>query len=150
MLGANLNAVALPQTDIPLKPEELDAARTKGIGTTALVFAIINVALRPRGGAAREGRRSQRRRCRRHGRALCGRRHEQPAVGAGPAGADSVPTQLDGVDLVKLLLAKGANPNARLQRQAAQASPRRRLDAELRRGHDAADARGADQRRGGR
>ena len=40
-LGANLNVVALPQTDVPLKPEDLEAAE-HGVGTTALVFAIIN------------------------------------------------------------------------------------------------------------
>ena len=40
-LGANLNTVALPQTDIPLKPEEFKTA-DQGIGTSALVFAIIN------------------------------------------------------------------------------------------------------------
>src|SRR5687767_14198199 len=39
--GADLNMVALPQTDIPLKPEEVRAAEA-GAGTTALVFAIIN------------------------------------------------------------------------------------------------------------
>src|SRR5688500_2159780 len=40
-LGANLNVVALPQTDIPLKADELKTAE-QGIGTSALVFAIIN------------------------------------------------------------------------------------------------------------
>jgi ankyrin repeat protein len=40
-LGADLNVAALPQTDIPLKPEEFKTAE-QGIGTTALVFAIIN------------------------------------------------------------------------------------------------------------
>ena len=39
--GADLNATALPQTDVPLKPEEIEAA-AKGVGTTALVYAIIN------------------------------------------------------------------------------------------------------------
>ena len=42
-LGANLNLTALPQTDVPLKPEEIAAAQAKNIGTSALVFAIINV-----------------------------------------------------------------------------------------------------------
>src|SRR6185503_5130959 len=41
-LGANLNLAALPQTDVPLKPEEMRSA-DNGIGTSALVFAIINV-----------------------------------------------------------------------------------------------------------
>src|SRR5262245_44184140 len=40
-LGANLNVAALPQTDIPLKPEEFKTV-DQGVGTTALVFAIIN------------------------------------------------------------------------------------------------------------
>src|SRR3954465_14671964 len=40
-LKADQDAVALPQTDVPLKPEDLEAA-AHGIGTTALVFAIIN------------------------------------------------------------------------------------------------------------
>ena len=40
-LGAHLNTVALPQTDIPLKADELKTAE-QGIGTSALVFAIIN------------------------------------------------------------------------------------------------------------
>src|SRR6185436_9227651 len=40
-LGANPNVVALPETDVPLKGDEL-ASVDKGIGTTALVFAIIN------------------------------------------------------------------------------------------------------------
>ena len=112
-LGANLNATALPQTDVPLKPEEIAAAQAKNIGTSALVYAIINVHYDLAAVAAREGRRSQRRGRRRYGCALRRGRHEQPAVGAGTSGADPV-RQLDGVDLVKRLLAKGANPNARL------------------------------------
>jgi uncharacterized protein len=39
-LGANLNAVALPQTDVKLTEELLKNAET--VGTTALVYAIIN------------------------------------------------------------------------------------------------------------
>jgi ankyrin repeat protein len=39
-LGANLDLTALPQTDVALVPAELDRAR--GVGTTALVLAIIN------------------------------------------------------------------------------------------------------------
>ena len=56
---------------------------------------------------------------------------------------------LDGADLVRQLLQKGADPNARLKAQAAEAPSRRRVDAQFRRRHDAADARRADQRRGG-
>jgi hypothetical protein len=39
--GAELNTVALPETDITLKADELTSA-DRGIGTSALVFAIIN------------------------------------------------------------------------------------------------------------
>src|ERR1051325_11571201 len=41
-LHADVNAVALPQTDVPLKPEDRDAF-ARGVGTSALVYAIINV-----------------------------------------------------------------------------------------------------------
>ena len=57
--------------------------------------------------------------------------------------------RLDAVDLVKKLLAEGRQPERAPEAAAAQAPPRRRHDAQLRRGRDAADARGADQRRGG-
>jgi hypothetical protein len=41
-LHADVTAVALPQTDVPLKPEDREAF-AHGVGTTALVYAIINV-----------------------------------------------------------------------------------------------------------
>jgi ankyrin repeat protein len=41
-LGADLNATALPQTDVPLKADDIAAAGQSDIGTTAMVFAIIN------------------------------------------------------------------------------------------------------------
>jgi ankyrin repeat protein len=112
-LGADLNATALPQTDVPLKPEEIAAAQAKNIGTSALVFAIINVHYDLA--------------------ALLVEKGADPNVvdGAGMGAlyaavdmnslqwvqgrpAPILSDQLDGVDLVKQLLAKGANPNARL------------------------------------
>jgi ankyrin repeat protein len=112
-LGADLNATALPQTDIPLKPEEIAAAQAKNVGTTALVYAIINVhydlaALLLDKGADPNV-------------------VDGAGMGALYAAADMNSLQwvqgrpapilsdkLDGVDLVKRLLAKGAKPNARL------------------------------------
>jgi ankyrin repeat protein len=122
-LGANLDLTALPQTDVPLKPEEMRTA-DNGIGTSALVFAIINT------------------------------HYDLAAMlldkGANPNIADMAGTaalyaavdmnslqwvqgrpapilsdRLDGVDLVGRLLQKGADPNARLKR------------APLKRHHDA-------------
>jgi ankyrin repeat protein len=113
-LGANLNAVALPETDVPLKGDER-ASVEKGIGTTALVFAIINSHFDLAAMLLDKG--------------------ADPNVvdlaGEGPLYAavdmNSIqwtqgrPTpifldELDAIDLVKKLLAKGANPNARLRR----------------------------------
>jgi uncharacterized protein len=122
-LGANLNVAALPQTDIPLKPEEFKAAE-QGIGTTALVFAIINSHYDLAAVLLEKG--------------------ADPNVvdvaGMGPlyAAVDMNSLQwvqgrpapiltdkLDAVDVVKLLLDRGASPNARLKR------------APLKRHHDA-------------
>jgi ankyrin repeat protein len=112
-LGADLNATALPQTDVPMKPEEIAAAQAKNIGTSALVFAIINVHYDLAAMLIDKG--------------------ADPNVvdGAGMGAlyaavdmnslqwvqgrpAPILTDQLDGTDLVKRLLAKGANPNARL------------------------------------
>jgi ankyrin repeat protein len=112
-LGADLNATALPQTDVPMKPEEIAAAQAKNIGTSALVFAIINVHYDLAAMLLDKG--------------------ADPNVvdGAGMGAlyaavdmnslqwvqgrpAPILSDQLDGADLVKRLLAKGANPNARL------------------------------------
>ncbi len=122
-LKADLNAVALPETDVPLKPADADSA-SRGIGTTALVFAIINThydlaaMLVERGADPNVA--------------------DLAGMGALYAAVDMSSLQwvqgrpapilsdaLDGAELVKLLLAKGANPNARLQR------------APLKRHHDA-------------
>jgi ankyrin repeat protein len=112
-LGADLNLVALPQTDVPLKPEELRAA-DEGVGTTALVFAIINshydlaAVLLEKGADPNVV--------------------DVSGMGALYAAVDMNSLQwvqgrpapilrdrLDGVDVVRLLLNKGANPNARLK-----------------------------------
>jgi ankyrin repeat protein len=112
-LGANLNATALPQTDVPLKPEEIAAAQAKNIGTSALVYAIINVHYDLAAMLLDKG--------------------ADPNVvdGAGMGAlyaavdmsslqwvqgrpAPILTDKLDGADLVKRILAKGANPNARL------------------------------------
>ena len=112
-LGANLNATALPQTDVPLKPEEIAAAQAKNIGTSALVYAIINVHYDLAAMLLDKG--------------------ADPNVvdGAGMGAlyaavdmnslqwvqgrpAPILTDHFDGVDLVKRLLAKGAKPNARL------------------------------------
>jgi ankyrin repeat protein len=122
-LRADLNAVALPQTDVALKPEDIEAA-ARGIGTTALAFAIINVhydlaaMLVDRGADPNIA--------------------DSAGMAALYAAVDMNSLQwvqgrpapilrdgLDGVDLVKRLLAKGANPNARLRK------------APLKRHHDA-------------
>jgi uncharacterized protein len=113
-LGADPNAVALPETDVPLKGDE-PASVDKGVGTTALVFAIINSHFDLASILLDKG--------------------ADPNVvdlaGEGPLYAavdmNSIqwtqgrPTpifldQLDAIDVVKKLLAKGANPNARLRR----------------------------------
>jgi len=112
-LHADLNATALPQTDVPLKPEEIKAG-LNGVGTTALVEAIINVhydlaaMLLDKGADPNVV--------------------DGSGMGALYAAVDMNSLQwvqgrpapiltdgLDGSDLVKILLAKGANPNARLK-----------------------------------
>jgi ankyrin repeat protein len=112
-LGADLNATALPQTDVPLKPEEIKAAGN-GVGTSALVFAIINVHYDLAAMLLEKGA------------------NPNVADGAGMAAlyaavdmnslqwvqgrpAPILTDRLDGVDLVKLLLKRGADPNARLK-----------------------------------
>jgi ankyrin repeat protein len=120
---ADLDAVALPQTDVPLKQADLDAA-SRGIGTTALVFAIINThydlaaMLVDRGAdpniadSAGEA-------------ALYAAVDMNSLQWVQGRPAPILHDRLDGADLVKVLLAKGANPNARLKK------------APLKRHHDA-------------
>jgi ankyrin repeat protein len=112
-LGADLNATALPQTDVPLKPEEIAAAE-KGVGTTALVFAIINSHFDLAAMLLEKGANPN--------------IQDVAGMGALYAAVDMNSLQwvqgrpapiltdrLDGVDLVKLLLERGADPNARLK-----------------------------------
>jgi ankyrin repeat protein len=112
-LGANLNLVALPQTDVPLKPEDLKAAES-GVGTTALVFAIINshydlaAALLDKGANPNVAD-------------VAGMAALYAAVDMNSLQwvqgrpAPILTDRLDAVDLVRLLLRKGADPNARLK-----------------------------------
>ena len=112
-LGANLNLAALPQTDVPLKPEEMRSA-DNGIGTTALVFAIINVHYDLAAVLLEKGADPN---------VL-----DLAGMGALYAATDMNSLQwvqgrpapiltdtLDGVDIVRLLLQKGADPDARLK-----------------------------------
>ncbi len=112
-LGANLKLAALPQTDIPLKAEELQSAE-RGVGTSALVFAIINVHYDLAAMLLEKGADPN---------VL-----DLAGMGALYAAADMNSLQwvqgrpapiltdtLDGVDVVRLLLQKGADPNARLK-----------------------------------
>ena len=136
-LGADLNAVALPETDVPLKGEELTQ---RGRRASA----------RRRWSSPSSTRTSIWRRC-------CSTRapirtwSTWPAMAALYAAVDMNSLQwmqgrpapiftdrLDAVDLVKKLLAEGRQPERAAEAPAAQASPRRRHDAQLRRGHDAA------------
>jgi ankyrin repeat protein len=112
-LRADLNATALPQTDVPLKPEEITAGMN-GVGTTALVEAIINVHYDLAAMLLEKGADPN--------------IVDGSGMGALYAAVDMNSLQwvqgrpapiltdrLDGVDLVRLLLQKGANPNARLK-----------------------------------
>jgi ankyrin repeat protein len=123
-LRANLNLVAPPQTDVPLKPEEVRAAVAKGIGTTALVFAIINTHYDLAAMLLEKGADPN--------------VVDVAGMGALYAVVDMNSLQwvqgrpapiltdrLDGADLVRIILDKGGNPNARLTR------------APLKRHHDA-------------
>jgi len=112
-LHADLNLTALPQTDVPLKPEEIKAG-VNGVGTTALVEAIINVHYDLAAMLLEKGADPN--------------IVDGSGMGALYAAVDMNSLQwvqgrpapiltdrLDGSDLVKLLLEKGANPNARLK-----------------------------------
>jgi ankyrin repeat protein len=112
-LGANLDLAALPQTDVPLKPEDRRSAEN-GIGTTALVFAIINVHYDLAAVLLEKGANPN---------VL-----DLAGMGALYAAVDMNSLQWvqgrpapiladtrDGADIVRLLLQKGADPNARLK-----------------------------------
>ena len=112
--GASLDAVALPQTDVPLKGDDLQSA-DRGIGTSALVFAIINshfdlaAALLEKGANPNVAD-------------MAGEAALYAAVDMNSMQwtqgrpAPIFRDRLDAVDLVKLLVQKGADPSARLTR----------------------------------
>ncbi len=125
-----------------LKPEEIAAAQSKNIGTSALVYAIINVHYDLAAMLVEKG--------------------ADPNVvdGAGMGAlyaavdmnslqwvqgrpAPILSDKLDGVDLVKLLLAKGANPNARLTGKPLKRHHDAGSTLNFGEGNDAADSRGA-------
>ena len=112
-LGAHLDLVALPQTDVPLKSDDLTSA-DRGVGTSALVFAIINVHYDLAAVLLEKGANPN---------VL-----DLAGMGALYAAVDMNSLQwvqgrpapiltdtADGVDVVRLLLRKGADPNARLK-----------------------------------
>jgi ankyrin repeat protein len=123
-LGADLNATALPQTDVPLKPEEIAEHTAKNVGTTALVFAIINSHYDLAASLLEAGADP-------NVADLAGMAALYAAVDMNSLQwvqgrpAPILNDRLDAVDLVARLLARGANPNARLTR------------APLKRHHDA-------------
>lgn len=122
--GADLNATALPQTDVPLKPEEIRKMMADNVGTTALVSAIINshydlaAVLLDKGADPNVAD-------------MTGMAALYAAVDMNSLQwvqgrpAPVLTDQRDGVDIVKRLLEGGADPNARLRR------------APLKRHHDA-------------
>jgi ankyrin repeat protein len=115
-LHADLDATALPETDVALKPADREAA-ANGVGTTALVFAIINThydlaaMLLDHGADPNVAD-------------IAGMAALYAAVDMNSLQwvqgrpAPILSDRLDGVDLVERLLARGANPNARLTRGA--------------------------------
>ena len=111
---ADLNVVALPETDIPLKGDEL-ASADRGIGTSALVFAIINSHFDLAAGLLDRGADP-------NVADLSGMAALYAAVDMNSVQwtqgrpAPIFTDRLDAVDLAKQLLQKGANPNARLKR----------------------------------
>ncbi len=112
-LGADLNAVALPETDVPLNEEEAKSAE-KGIGTTALVFAIINAHYDLAAMLLEKGADP-------NITDLSGTAALYAAVDMNSLQwvqgrpAPILTDTLDGGDIVKRLLQRGANPNAKLK-----------------------------------
>jgi ankyrin repeat protein len=112
--GADLNATALPQTDVPMTPEEIRAGAT-GVGTSALVFAIINShydlasVLLDKGADPNVADMSGM-------AALYAAVDMNSLQWVQGRPAPVLTDRLDAVDLVKRLLEKGADPNARLTR----------------------------------
>ena len=133
------------ETDIPLKGEEL-ASADRGIGTSALVFAIINshfdlaATLLDKGADPNVADLS--------GMAALYAAVDMNSVQWTQGRPAPIFTdRLDAVDLVEAAAAEGRQSERAPQAVAAQAPSRRRHHAQFRRRGDAADARGADQRR---
>jgi len=114
-LGAELNTAALPQTDVPMKPAEIANALRDNVGTTALVFAIINSHYDLAAMLLEQGANP-------NVADMTGMAALYAAVDMNSLQwvqgrpAPILSDKLDAVDLVKLLLHKGANPNVRLSR----------------------------------
>lgn len=129
--GATLNLVALPQTDFPLKGADASSA-DRGVGTTALVFAIINSHYDLAAMLLEQGADP-------NVADLSGEAALYAAVDMNSLQwvqgrpAPILRDTLDAVDLVTLLLKKGANPNAKLGRTP------------LKRHHDAGSVLGFNQ-----
>jgi ankyrin repeat protein len=112
-LGASLDLTALPQTDVPMTPEEIRGS-ANGTGTTALVFAIINshydlaATLIEKGADPNVAD-------------VTGMAALYAAVDMNSLQwvqgrpAPILTDRLDAADVVRLLLQKGADPNARLK-----------------------------------
>jgi ankyrin repeat protein len=112
-LGADLNATALPQTDITLTPADIQSA-ARGVGTTALVFAIINSHYDLASVLLEHGADPNL-------ADIAGMAALYAAVDMNSLQwvqgrpAPILRDRLDAVDLVKILLERGAEPNARLK-----------------------------------
>jgi ankyrin repeat protein len=113
-LGASLDLAALPETDIALKKEEERKAAENGVGTTALVLAIINAHYDLAAMLLDKGANP-------NVADLAGMAALYAAVDMNSLQwvqgrpAPILTDKLDGPGLVKDLLAHGANPNARLK-----------------------------------
>ncbi len=112
-LGSDLDAVALPQTDIPLTAEQRLAAEN-GVGTTALVFAIINVHYDLAAMLIEKGANL-------HVEDVAGMTALYAATDMNTLQwvqgrpAPVLTDRLDAVDIVRLLLERGADPNVQLK-----------------------------------
>jgi ankyrin repeat protein len=114
-LGADLDAAALPQTDVPMKAGEIAEATAKNVGTTALVFAIMNSHYDLAAMLLEKGANP-------NVADLAGMAALYAAVDMNSLQwvqgrpAPILTDSLDAVDLVERLLARGADPDARLKR----------------------------------
>ena len=116
-LGAQINLVALPATDVVLTDEVRHASETTG--TTALVYAIINVHYDLAAMLLEKGANPNIVDTSRDGGAVRRRRDEHAPVGPEPARPDPE-GRLDGAAIVKRLLAARRRPERETQVGAAQ------------------------------